>query len=285
MLRCVEDKGHEITHITTKADFGECSSFSSVWIGDGPFSADCPTYVRPARNRVRALSCWLAGRHGRQLFLYSPSEYAIAGLFTILSYRSVLSHLLLKFSMCAVHGSNYGTLLHCPLLQTHRLIGSGRVPTNTGGLPRLFQPLSFPSSVATALVLPLQYLQTMTSGPSISSRPRNSNSPHLHFFTFGSQGPFTRASQGSLISSEAVARPSCVHVKVLLRKARKVSDSSADMVRPTRSRDDARTDSSVFFGTSPLGDPSSLKFSRARGPESSRSCGGGGPSRATIRAS
>ena len=49
--------------------------------------------------------------------------------------------------------------------------------------------------------------------PSISSRPRNSNSPHIHFFTFGSQGPFTRASQESLISSEAVARSSCVHVK------------------------------------------------------------------------
>jgi hypothetical protein len=37
--------------------------------------------------------------------------------------------------------------------------------------------------------------------------------------------------------------------------------------------------------TSPLADPSSLKNSRARGPESARSASGGGPSRATIRAS
>jgi len=115
--------------------------------------------------------------------------------------------------------------------------------------------------------------------------PDFSNSPHLHYFTFGSGGSFTCASQGSLSNSEAVGRSSSVHVRILLRKARKASDWSAVIVCSTRSRDDSRIDSSVSFGASPLGDPSSLKNSRARGPESYRSRGGGGPSKATIRAS
>ena len=55
------------------------------------------------------------------------------------------------------------------------------------------------------------------------------NSLHLRYLTLtlGRPGYITPSSQGSLINSEADARFSSVHVKVLLIKARKTSDSPA----------------------------------------------------------
>ena len=57
-------------------------------------------------------------------------------------------------------------------------------------------------------------------------------------------------------------------------EVRNAFDSSTVMVFLASSREDARSDSSVSLGMSPLADPSSLKKSRARVPESTRSAPG-----------